>query len=74
MTIARVKWFSDPEGWGVLEAPDAPGDIFVHFSDIAIDGYRTLRTGQIVETELEGPLDFDQDGCRWRAHNVRPVD
>jgi CspA family cold shock protein len=75
MTRATVKWFSDQEGWGVLEAPEGPGGIFVHFSDIEVEGYRTLREGQVVEIgELEGPLSFDQDGCRYRAQKVRPAD
>lgn len=74
MTRAKVKWWSDEEGWGVAEAPEAPGDIFVHFSFVEIEGYRSLREGQTVELELEGPLPFDQDGCRWQARRVRPVD
>ena len=71
--LARVKSFSNEEGWGVLEAPEAPGDIFVHFSEINLDGYKVLEEGQTVEIELEGPLDFDQGGCRWIAHDVRPI-
>jgi cold shock CspA family protein len=40
-----------------------------------MEGYKTLREGQTVEIgKLEGPLSFDQDGCRYRAQNVRPVD
>ena len=74
MTRAKVKWWSDEEGWGVAEAPEAPGDIFVHFSFIEMEDYRSLREGQIVELELEGPLPFDQDGCRWRGHRVRALD
>ena len=73
MTRACVRWFNDAEGWGVLDAPEAPGGIFVHFSKIERDGYRTLHEGQLVEVEIEGPLSFDQDGCRYRALSVRPL-
>jgi cold shock protein len=70
---ATVTWWSDEEGWGVLEAPEGPGGIFVHFSFIEGDGYRSLTTGQVVELELEGPLPREQDGCRWYGRCVRPA-
>lgn len=70
---AKVRWFSDAEGWGVLDAPEAPGGAFVHFSHIEIEGYKTLRQNQVVEVELEGPLSFEQNGCRYRAARVRPI-
>ena len=68
---ATVRWWSDGEGWGVLDAPTAPGGIFVHFSGIEGDGYRSLHAGQVVELDLEGPLRFEQDGCRYRGWRVR---
>ena len=70
---AKVRWFSDAEGWGVLDAPEAPGGAFVHFSHIEIEGYKTLRQNQVVEVELEGPLSFEQNGCRYRAARVGPI-
>ena len=73
MTRATVASWNDEQGWGVLDAPEAPGGIFVHFSFIDADGYRSLQGGQIVDLELDGPLPFDQDGCRWCGRNVRPV-
>jgi cold shock protein len=48
------------------------GGVFVHFSAIEVDGYRSLRPGREVEAEIEGPLSFDQDGYRFRATVVRP--
>jgi len=47
----RVKWFSDSKGYGFIEL-DEDTDIFVHFSAIKKDGYRTLREGQNVEFEI----------------------
>ena len=51
-----VKWFSDDKGFGFI-TPDEPGkDLFVHFSGIAGDGFRTLAEGARVEYEAEqGP-------------------
>lgn len=59
MAKGSVKWFSDPKGYGFLET-DEYGDVFVHYSDIQINGFKTLRQGQVVEYELanneKGPL------------------
>jgi len=50
-----VKWFNGSKGYGFIER-DSGGDIFVHFSAILSDGYRTLEEGQRVEfTVAEGP-------------------
>jgi CspA family cold shock protein len=51
----KVKWFNDSKGYGFIER-DAGNDVFVHFSAISIDGYKTLREGQEVEFEIiDGP-------------------
>ena len=55
MTTGTVKWFSNEKGYGFLERPDGD-DVFVHFSAIAGDGYRTLTEGQEVEFDIvDGP-------------------
>jgi CspA family cold shock protein len=46
-----VKWFSNEKGYGFIEREDGD-DVFVHFSAIAMDGYKTLREGQRVEFEI----------------------
>jgi CspA family cold shock protein len=56
---SRVKWFDNVKGYGFIENT-AGQDIFVHYKQIAGDGYKTLREGQQVEFELsegeKGPL------------------
>jgi len=55
MDTGKVKWFSDAKGYGFIQADDeADGgkDIFVHYSEIAKDGFRTLTPGQAVTFEL----------------------
>ena len=47
----KVKWFSDSKGYGFLGRDDGP-DVFVHYTDIAGDGYRTLKQGDRVEFEI----------------------
>ena len=47
-----VKWFNASKGYGFIERQGGP-DVFVHFSAIQSDGYRTLHEGQIVEFTIE---------------------
>jgi cold shock protein len=73
IVIATVREWSDEEGWGVLSADEAPGDIFVHFSNIQMDGYKSLKRGERVEVKVVGPLEYLQDGCRYAAEVARPL-
>jgi len=55
MAKGMVKWFSDAKGYGFIQIDDpAHGgkDIFVHYSEIVKDGYKSLAQGQPVEFEL----------------------
>ena len=51
MMIGRVKWFNNEKGYGFIEFKENE-DIFVHYSAIEIDGYKTLSEGQLVEFKL----------------------
>jgi len=46
--IGKVKWFNDAKGFGFIERPQG-GDVFVHFSSVRGEGFRTLTEGQKVE-------------------------
>lgn len=51
----KVKWFNDAKGYGFIERPDGP-DVFVHYSAIQQDGFKTLSEGQEVEFDVvDGP-------------------
>ncbi len=53
--IGTVKWFNASKGYGFIERQGGP-DVFVHFSAIQMEGYRTLQEGQQVEFSIEnGP-------------------
>ncbi|MBL4763381.1 MAG: cold shock domain-containing protein [Gammaproteobacteria bacterium] len=55
MATGTVKWFSNVKGYGFLNSDDAENpeeDIFAHYSEINMDGYRKLKSGQIVEFDL----------------------
>lgn len=58
MPTGKVKWFNNAKGYGfILPGEEGNGeDLFVHYSSINMDGYRTLKAGQLVNYEiLQGP-------------------
>jgi len=52
MTKGKVKWFNDAKGYGFIEQ-EGGEDVFVHFSAIQMDGFKTLAEGQVVEFEVK---------------------
>jgi CspA family cold shock protein len=55
MPKGRVKWFNDKKGYGFIER-DEGGDVFVHYTAVEGEGFRTLYEGQEVEFEItDGP-------------------
>lgn len=63
MATGRVKWFNSSKGYGFIEQDNGP-DVFVHFSAIKVEGFKTLREGQEVE------FDVERDAKGLRAANV----
>jgi CspA family cold shock protein len=56
MATGTVKWFNESKGFGFIAPSDGSKDVFVHFSAIQGDGFRTLAEGQTVSYEVEnGP-------------------
>jgi CspA family cold shock protein len=56
MATGKVKWFNNQKGYGFILAHTGGEDLFVHYSSIQMDGYRTLKAGQSVEFDIQqGP-------------------
>ena len=53
MAKGEVKWFNNTKGWGFILPESGGEDIFVHFSAIQGEGYKTLLPGQMVNYELK---------------------
>ncbi|GAB2577544.1 hypothetical protein Aab01nite_11560 [Paractinoplanes abujensis] len=75
-SVGSVRMFDVDEGWGVIDGPDVPGGCWVHFSVLAMDGFRMLTPGQRVSFTAEAA---QQDGFAFRAVKVwtgpdEPVD
>ena len=67
MATGTVKWFNAEKGYGFISQPEGSADVFVHYSAIQTNGYRTLEEGQQVEFDVtESPKGLS-------AANVRPV-
>jgi CspA family cold shock protein len=61
MVLGTVKWFNADKGYGFL-AVDGQDDVFVHWSKIVSDGYKTLEDGQQVEFQIvDGPKGREAD-------------
>lgn len=61
--VGKVKWFNSAKGYGFINSESHPKDIFLHYSSIEMEGYKTLEEGTEVEFTLEdgpkGPTALD---------------
>ncbi|MCI8631794.1 MAG: cold-shock protein [Firmicutes bacterium] len=71
MNNGTVKWFNPEKGFGFISNDDGSGDVFVHFSAIQGEGYRTLNEGDRVSFDTEQD---PKNSEKLRAINVTKID
>lgn len=69
MAQGRVKWFNAEKGYGFITPGEGEEDLFVHFSEIQMDGYRTLKENQLVEFDI-----VDGNDGKLQAANVKVIE
>jgi CspA family cold shock protein len=69
MNTGTVKWFNESKGFGFIADDNGGDDVFVHFSAIAAEGYKTLAEGQKVSYDTE----IDSKNGKLRACNVKSL-
>jgi CspA family cold shock protein len=75
MSTGTVKWFSNSKGYGFIAPAEGGEDIFAHFSAISMDGYKTLKKGQLVEFEYtQGPKGMHATSIRLPSDSVSSVE
>ena len=67
MAFGIVKWFNNHKGFGFIESSEIGKDVFAHFSEVEMVGFKTLQQGaSVVYEPLEGPRG-------WMAKNIRVI-
>ncbi len=70
MNKGTVKWFNAEKGYGFISNDEGGDDVFVHFSSIQVEGFKTLTEGQKVTFETETD---PKNSAKLRAINVCPI-
>ena len=70
MYKGTVKWFNESKGYGFIANDDGGEDVFVHFSSIVGDGFKTLSEGQRVTFDVEKD---PRNSSKLRAANVQAI-
>ncbi|GAB2576810.1 hypothetical protein GCM10027034_03860 [Ramlibacter solisilvae] len=74
MATGTVKWFNDAKGFGFIEPDGGGGDVFAHFSAIAMEGFKTLKQGSRVTFEItQGPKGQLAQNIQTEPGGIAPI-
>ncbi len=74
MANGVVKWFNSTKGYGFVCPAGGGPDIFIHYSSILMEGYRSLKAGQLIDYELhDGPKGLHATNIRAVERNAQPM-
>lgn len=68
MATGKVKWFNNAKGYGFVRPDEGGEDLFVHYSYIQMEGFKSLKAGQFVEFEVQAAAKG------YHAVNIAPVE
>ena len=75
VTSGKVKWFNNAKGYGFVLPEEGGEDLFVHYSAIQMEGYKTLKAGQEVQFEIaEGPKGLHAVNIQAVATGEEPIE
>ncbi|MDZ5602419.1 cold shock domain-containing protein [Pseudomonas sp. RP23018S] len=75
MATGKVKWFNNEKGYGFINEDGRTEDVFVHYSKIRMDGFKTLKAGQqVIFDIIQAPKGLHAENILIHSNDASPID